>query len=169
MGSIVVEHYNAVPNINIYSGWIRISWKLFDERYFGVVIQNAFTSSPFLSPTELFLVQLCDLYNKDYIFDKFECAINKDASTVVTGTYGNKCNLYDRNGQSMKPLEVSISVTPYVLVDARSAFQLVNSALCTLDSVLKACDGHKHFISTEWSANRAMLFNKLFLFRRLCL
>lgn len=86
----------------------------------------------------MFPVQLCDLYNKDYIFDKFECAINKDASAVVTGTYDNKCNMYDRYGQLMEPLEVStrnmhssIPVTSSVLVDARSTLLSVSSALST--------------------------------------
>lgn len=39
--------------------------------------------------------QLCHLYENDCIFDKFECALSGDATKVLTGSYGNMCNLYE--------------------------------------------------------------------------
>ncbi|CAM9188361.1 unnamed protein product [Scytosiphon promiscuus] len=50
--------------------------------------------------------QLCHLYENDCIFDKFECAVSGDASNVLTGSYSNICNMYDRYGQATTSLEV---------------------------------------------------------------
>ena len=33
--------------------------------------------------------KLCDLYENDSIFDKFQCCVNHDGSQVATGSYGN--------------------------------------------------------------------------------
>lgn len=57
--------------------------------------------------TLLISSQLCNLYENDCIFDKFECAVSGDASNVLTGSYGNMCHMYDRYGQAMGSLEVS--------------------------------------------------------------
>lgn len=56
--------------------------------------------------TRPFPSQLCDLYDNDCIFDKFECAVNGDASNVLTGSYGNMCHMYDRFGQTKGSFEV---------------------------------------------------------------
>lgn len=37
----------------------------------------------------LVLVQLCDLYETDSIFDKFSCAVSGDGRHVATGSYNN--------------------------------------------------------------------------------
>lgn len=34
-------------------------------------------------------MQLCDLYENDCIFDKFDCAFSGDGSHLATGTYSN--------------------------------------------------------------------------------
>ncbi|CAM9354214.1 unnamed protein product [Chrysoparadoxa australica] len=51
--------------------------------------------------------QLCDLYENDCIFDKFECAVSGNATHVMSGTYGSACQLYDRFGNKQCTLEVS--------------------------------------------------------------
>ena len=35
------------------------------------------------------LLQLCDLYESDCIFDKFDCAMSGDGKYFATGTYSN--------------------------------------------------------------------------------
>lgn len=35
----------------------------------------------------LYLAQLCDLYENDSIFDKFECCLSGDGHRVATGSY----------------------------------------------------------------------------------
>mmetsp|Transcript_7554 Transcript_7554/g.17289 ORF Transcript_7554/g.17289 Transcript_7554/m.17289 type:complete len:449 (+) Transcript_7554:128-1474(+) len=44
--------------------------------------------------------RLCDLYENDSIFDKFQCAFNGDGSSMVTGSYHNQFHIYHRNFKS---------------------------------------------------------------------
>ncbi|CAO3594565.1 unnamed protein product [Absidia cylindrospora] len=44
--------------------------------------------------------KLCDLYENDCIFDKFECSFSGDDKHVMTGSYNNTFHLYDREGKS---------------------------------------------------------------------
>ena len=39
--------------------------------------------------------KLCDLYENDSIFDKFECCMSGDGSHVATGTYLNSFRIFD--------------------------------------------------------------------------
>lgn len=48
---------------------------------FLLLYQVLLTLSPNLT------VQLCDLYENDSIFDKFECCLSGDGSRVSTGSY----------------------------------------------------------------------------------
>jgi len=51
--------------------------------------------------------KLCDLYENDCIFDKFECAFNYDGNLVATGSYHNMFNIYDRSGKNEVTLEAT--------------------------------------------------------------
>lgn len=42
--------------------------------------------------------KLCDLYENDCIFDKFECTWSGDGSQVMTGSYHNYFRIYDTEG-----------------------------------------------------------------------
>ncbi|KAI8984174.1 protein phosphatase PP2A regulatory subunit B [Mycotypha africana] len=44
--------------------------------------------------------RLCDLYENDCIFDKFECTFSGDDSHVMTGSYSNNFHIYDREGKT---------------------------------------------------------------------
>ena len=44
---------------------------------------------PSLPPLSLSAAQLCDLYENDSIFDKFDCCINGQGTGIVTGSYNN--------------------------------------------------------------------------------
>eukprot|EP00983_Pelagomonas_calceolata_P066960 1149294-Pelagomonas_calceolata.AAC.2 len=54
----------------------------------------------FLSPTFFFLSssQLCDLYENDSIFDKFDCCINGSGDAICTGSYNNMFRVFGVNG-----------------------------------------------------------------------
>jgi len=43
--------------------------------------------------------KLCDLYENDCIFDKFECTWSGDGRSVLTGSYHNFFHIYDTAGQ----------------------------------------------------------------------
>ncbi|KAL1406066.1 protein phosphatase 2A regulatory subunit cdc55 [Vanrija albida] len=44
--------------------------------------------------------KLCDLYENDCIFDKFECTFSGDGQHVMTGSYHNYFRIYDVNGDN---------------------------------------------------------------------
>lgn len=56
-------------------------------------------------------VQLCDLYENDCIFDKFNCCMNGAGDQVATGTYSNQLKLLRQDnewpGHSALNLEAS--------------------------------------------------------------
>eukprot|EP00004_Rigifila_ramosa_P021521 TRINITY_DN574_c0_g1_i1.p1 TRINITY_DN574_c0_g1~~TRINITY_DN574_c0_g1_i1.p1 ORF type:complete len:492 (+),score=107.98 TRINITY_DN574_c0_g1_i1:141-1616(+) len=43
--------------------------------------------------------KLCELYEGDLIFDKFECAFSNDDSKLLTGSYHDQFNVYERAGK----------------------------------------------------------------------
>ncbi|CAO3591960.1 unnamed protein product [Absidia cylindrospora] len=44
--------------------------------------------------------RLCDLYENDCIFDKFECNFSADGNSVLSGSYSNTFHIFDREGKS---------------------------------------------------------------------
>ncbi|KAG0231680.1 protein phosphatase 2A regulatory subunit cdc55 [Actinomortierella wolfii] len=53
--------------------------------------------------------KLCDLYENDCIFDKFECTFSGDGSSVLTGSYNNNFYIYGRDGKSDVTLQADKS------------------------------------------------------------
>jgi len=51
--------------------------------------------------------KLCDLYENDCIFDKFECTMSHDGNLLMTGSYHNLFNIYDRNSKNEVQLEAT--------------------------------------------------------------
>jgi serine/threonine-protein phosphatase 2A regulatory subunit B len=68
-------------------------------------------------------VQLCDLYENDSIFDKFECCLSGDGSRVSTGSY--------RSG-STSPISDFVIFEPasyyFVSFDASNLFRVFGCA-----------------------------------------
>ncbi|KAI8076887.1 protein phosphatase PP2A regulatory subunit B [Halteromyces radiatus] len=44
--------------------------------------------------------RLCDLYENDCIFDKFECTFSADGNSVLSGSYSNTFHIFDREGKT---------------------------------------------------------------------
>lgn len=49
--------------------------------------------------------KLCDLYENDCIFDRFECEISGDSKSIMTGSYNNGFHIFDREGDGDNFLE----------------------------------------------------------------
>ncbi|KAF6003375.1 protein phosphatase 2, regulatory subunit B [Cyanidiococcus yangmingshanensis] len=46
--------------------------------------------------------RLCELYENDCIFDKFQCAFSADDASILTGSYGNQFQVYSsKNGRGL--------------------------------------------------------------------
>lgn len=53
--------------------------------------------------------KLCDLYENDAIFDKFQCSFSGDAKWLLTGSYHNYLHIYDRIGKGDVCIEATKS------------------------------------------------------------
>lgn len=51
--------------------------------------------------------KLCDLYENDCIFDKFECCFSGDGNQILTGSYKNHIHVFDKQGKSHDHFEAS--------------------------------------------------------------
>jgi len=51
--------------------------------------------------------RLCDLYDNDCIFDKFECAMSPNGNYLLTGSYHNHFYLFDRHSKNEARAEAS--------------------------------------------------------------
>jgi len=51
--------------------------------------------------------KLCDLYENDCIFDKFECTLSGDGNLLLTGSYHNYFHIYDKNTKNDVCIEAS--------------------------------------------------------------
>ncbi|KAG1054787.1 hypothetical protein G6F43_003217 [Rhizopus delemar] len=54
--------------------------------------------------------KLCDLYENDCIFDKFECSFSGDGNTLMTGSYSNNVHIFDHHNDSEIVLQADKSV-----------------------------------------------------------
>mmetsp|Transcript_46823 Transcript_46823/g.102283 ORF Transcript_46823/g.102283 Transcript_46823/m.102283 type:complete len:281 (+) Transcript_46823:140-982(+) len=50
---------------------------------------------------------LCELYESDCIFDKFEIALSPDGSRILTGNYGNQFSVWNKDGYAEHNLALS--------------------------------------------------------------
>eukprot|EP00744_Colponema_vietnamica_P001715 GILI01002813.1.p1 GENE.GILI01002813.1~~GILI01002813.1.p1 ORF type:complete len:472 (+),score=75.06 GILI01002813.1:222-1637(+) len=53
--------------------------------------------------------KLCDLYDSESIFDKFEVTLSPDSNWILTGSYNNNFHIVDRFGKTNTPIEASKS------------------------------------------------------------
>jgi len=51
--------------------------------------------------------KLCDLYENDCIFDKFETALSHDGEHMLTGSYHNCFSIYDKQGKVTASIEAN--------------------------------------------------------------
>jgi serine/threonine-protein phosphatase 2A regulatory subunit B len=68
--------------------------------------------------------KLCDLYENDCIFDKFECTVSGDGNNLVTGSYNNFFHIYDRYGQSDIAIEAAKNVPKRRASNAKGGFKM---------------------------------------------
>ncbi|CAO3636906.1 unnamed protein product [Mucor hiemalis] len=53
--------------------------------------------------------KLCDLYENDCIFDKFECTFSGDGNSIMTGSYSNNIHIYGRDDDTEVTLQADKS------------------------------------------------------------
>ncbi|XP_021912545.1 serine/threonine protein phosphatase 2A 55 kDa regulatory subunit B beta isoform-like isoform X2 [Carica papaya] len=69
------------------------------------------------SPVSVFKIhehlrtKLCDLYNDDLIFDKFECCLSRDGLNFATGSYGNLLRIFSSGCGGEEGITIEASKT----------------------------------------------------------
>lgn len=92
-----ISDVQFTPNGNCLVSRDYISLKVWDVRYESKPLE--------IIPVQDYLrPRLCDLYENDCIFDKFECASSPDGSSFVTGSYNDDFFIYDSKSKSGQTL-----------------------------------------------------------------
>jgi len=113
--------------------------------------------------------KLCDLYENDCIFDKFECMFNGDGSQILAGSYSNIINIYDVNGERdiQIPADKNAFKSKNVgTVKNRHATNRSGSRID--DSSLHSIDFNKKILHASWHPQESTVAiaatNNLFIF-----
>eukprot|EP00948_MAST-09A_sp_MAST-9A-sp1_P002754 g2754.t1 len=65
--------------------------------------------------------KLCDLYENDCIFDKFQCTVDRTGQYLATGSYHSVFHVYEKNGETESMIECSKDVQPVNLHQGSSS------------------------------------------------
>mmetsp|Transcript_13600 Transcript_13600/g.42791 ORF Transcript_13600/g.42791 Transcript_13600/m.42791 type:complete len:472 (-) Transcript_13600:114-1529(-) len=114
--------------------------------------------------------KLCDLYENDCIFDKFECATSADGSHFLTGSYHNYFYLYDRNNKGSVCLEASKALpkTKKAIIPKMSSKKTKGKSKTAEEVNPDAIDFTKKVLHTSWHPRENLIAiaasNNLFLY-----
>jgi serine/threonine-protein phosphatase 2A regulatory subunit B len=73
--------------------------------------------------------KLCDLYENDCIFDKFECTMSSDGSQLLTGSYHNYFQIYDISSAPGEELSTTIEASKSGKHSKKGAFDINPDAI----------------------------------------
>ncbi|KAI8082350.1 protein phosphatase PP2A regulatory subunit B [Thamnidium elegans] len=109
--------------------------------------------------------RLCDLYENDCIFDKFECTFSGDDSHVMTGSYNNMFHLYDREGKTDIALQADKSAfRSKRLGSSKNKMSMARNSAPSADSM----DFNKKILHSSWHPQENTIAiaatNNLFIF-----
>ncbi|KAI1296388.1 protein phosphatase 2A regulatory subunit cdc55 [Mortierella claussenii] len=115
--------------------------------------------------------KLCDLYENDCIFDKFECNFSGDGNHVLTGSYNNNFYIYDRNGKNDVTLQADKSAFKAKRVGSAKNKMMprVNNKNGKKEEVnVESIDFTKKILHASWHPNENSIAvaatNNLFIF-----
>ncbi|OBZ85400.1 Protein phosphatase PP2A regulatory subunit B [Choanephora cucurbitarum] len=109
--------------------------------------------------------RLCDLYENDCIFDKFECTFSGDDSHVMTGSYNNTFHLYDREGNTDITLQADKSAfRSKRLGGSKNKMSMTRNSALNADNM----DFNKKILHSSWHPKENTIAiaatNNLFIF-----
>ena len=107
--------------------------------------------------------KLCDLYENDSIFDKFECVVSPDGKYFATGSYHNYLHVFDRTGNNNVCIEASNSMAGR----SKNANGIKSGKLVTDPASI---DFSRKIMSLAWHPEQSVLAvcgaNNLYLFAK---
>ncbi|RIB10219.1 WD40-repeat-containing domain protein [Gigaspora rosea] len=116
--------------------------------------------------------KLCDLYENDCIFDKFECTFSGDGQNVLTGSYNNYFHIYDREGLTDVALQADKSAFKAKRVVSTKSNKILRGKNNKKEEInVDAIDFNKKILHASWHPNENSIAvaatNNLFIFTRL--
>eukprot|EP00003_Mantamonas_plastica_P003219 TRINITY_DN12573_c0_g2_i3.p1 TRINITY_DN12573_c0_g2~~TRINITY_DN12573_c0_g2_i3.p1 ORF type:complete len:195 (+),score=67.98 TRINITY_DN12573_c0_g2_i3:48-632(+) len=115
--------------------------------------------------------KLCDLYENDFIFDKFECSFSGDGSHMATGSYHNLFHIYDADGKSDVCVEASKSPPPkkkQSSTKSKITLRKKDNKKQSTDISVDQMDFHKKVLHTGWHPTENVLavaaLNNLYIY-----
>jgi len=117
--------------------------------------------------------KLCDLYDSDCIFDKFELAVSPDGNSYATGSYSNVYHVYDRLGRSDTCIELSKHASEGSAAESQRRAGAMGAVGRSMRGVGRARrdDGHdfeKKVLHLDWHPQREIIavagLNKLYVY-----
>ncbi|ORZ00721.1 protein phosphatase PP2A regulatory subunit B [Syncephalastrum racemosum] len=109
--------------------------------------------------------KLCDLYENDCIFDKFECVVSGDDQHLMTGSYNNNFHIYDREGKSDVTLQADKSAFKAKRLGSAKNKLAMNRGMMGGDDTT---DFNKKILHTSWHPRENTIAvaatNNLFIF-----
>jgi serine/threonine-protein phosphatase 2A regulatory subunit B len=107
--------------------------------------------------------KLCDLYENDSIFDKFECSSSFDGSMVLTGSYHNNFSVFERDSNTWYLLEAT-KVPSKIKKSVKSKNKKKSKEEINPDQI----DFSRKILHTAWHPHENLIAvaaaNNLFLF-----
>eukprot|EP00052_Salpingoeca_macrocollata_P028245 m.271779 g.271779 ORF g.271779 m.271779 type:complete len:450 (+) comp22839_c1_seq7:128-1477(+) len=117
--------------------------------------------------------KLCDLYENDCIFDKFEASWSGDDSHLVTGSYHNHFKVFNRQNQTDVTLEASREAIegPQHILTPMSILTGPGQKKAARNEIhVDALDFNQKILHLSWHPSRPILalaaVNNLYLFRQ---
>ncbi|KAI8360458.1 WD40-repeat-containing domain protein [Mortierella sp. GBAus27b] len=116
--------------------------------------------------------KLCDLYENDCIFDKFECTFSGDGKNVLTGSYNNTFYIYDRNGKGDVTLQADKSAFRAKRVGSAKNKMMARTKNGKKEDIsVDSIDFSKKILHASWHPNENSIAiaatNNLFIFTEL--
>ncbi|KAF3606722.1 hypothetical protein DY000_02045681 [Brassica cretica] len=96
--------------------------------------------------------RLCDLYENDSIFDKFECCLSGDGSRVATGSYSNLFRVFGASQGSTEAATLEASKNPMrrqIQTPARSSRSMTSVVRRGSESPGSDANGNAHDFTTK--------------------
>eukprot|EP00163_Fabomonas_tropica_P007427 TRINITY_DN1713_c2_g1_i4.p1 TRINITY_DN1713_c2_g1~~TRINITY_DN1713_c2_g1_i4.p1 ORF type:complete len:450 (-),score=113.87 TRINITY_DN1713_c2_g1_i4:365-1714(-) len=111
--------------------------------------------------------KLCDLYESDCIFDKFETCFSNDGNYVLTGGYHNYFHVFDRSGRNDAAIEAS-KVMPKKKTKTKTFGRSKKSAGGMMDVSLDQVNFDKKVLHLAWHPTQNILavaaMNNLYIY-----
>jgi len=118
--------------------------------------------------------KLCDLYENDCIFDKFECTFSGDGQNVLTGSYNNYFHIYDKDGLTDIALQADKSAFKHKRVGSAKNKSMLSRGKTNNrkeEINVDAIDFNKKILHASWHPNENSIAvaatNNLFIFTEL--